>query len=164
MVLLSSIDALIQRVTAVALVLIGLFLIALLCLSVIGRYVFDLPLAFIEETARILLVWFFMLGVGLAYRKKAHVAVELLVDRLSGPAKKWIRVIAHLAGIAFVAHLAAGGLLGLDGASRQVEPALGISGLWAASAVPCGAVLLIYHQLRVLLEELVGYTDPGTAQ
>lgn len=162
--LFDAFDTLIRTATSAVLFVIGLFLIAVLCLSVVGRYLLDLPLAFIEETSRILLVWFFMLGIGLAYRKKAHVAVELFVERLSKAWKNRIAVLANLAGIAFVAHLAAGGILGLDAASRQIEPTLGISGLWAASAVPCGAVLLIYHQLRLFIEQMVGSADTGTAR
>jgi C4-dicarboxylate transporter DctQ subunit len=153
---LDGIDRLIVLITSVILGAIGMAFVVLLCAAVLGRYLLDLPLAFIEESSRILLVWFFMLGVGLAFRKKAHVAVEFFVERLPGEWRTACAVLANLIGIVFVAHVAFGGYLGLETASRQVEPTLGISGLWAASAIPCGSVLLIYHQCRALAEQFFG--------
>src|SRR5690242_17473623 len=72
---LDGIDRVIVLVTSAVLGAIGMTFVVLLCAAVLGRYLLDLPLAFIEESSRVLLVWFFMLGVGLAFRKKAHVAV-----------------------------------------------------------------------------------------
>lgn len=158
---LDGADKLIVQVTSIVLGAIGVAFIILLCAAVVGRYLMDLPLAFIEESSRILLVWFFMLGVGLAFRKKAHVAVEFFVERMPPAWRSACSVLANLIGIIFVCHVALGGLYGLQAASRQVEPTLGISGLWAALAIPCGSILLIYHQVRALVERYFGIPVDG---
>lgn len=155
------IDRAILHLTEVMLFAIGVVFIALLCASVAGRYLFDMPLAFIEESSRILLVWFFMLGVGLAYRKRAHVAVEFFVERLPPRMRSRVAIVSTVIGIAFVAHVAAGGIIGLEAASRQTEPTLGISGLWSAMAVPTGALLLIYHQLHELIGQISRHLGQG---
>jgi C4-dicarboxylate transporter DctQ subunit len=158
---LDGVDKLIVQATSILLGAIGAAFIILLCAAVLGRYLMDLPLAFIEESSRILLVWFFMLGVGLAFRKKAHVAVEFFVERMPHSIRSACALLANLVGLVFVGHVALGGLYGLEAASRQVEPTLGISGLWAALAIPCGSILLIYHQIRALVERYFGAANDG---
>lgn len=159
-----AIDRLVIAVTSAVLGVIGVIFIGLLCAAVVGRYLFDLPLAFIGESSRILLVWFFMLGIGLAFRKRAHVAVDVVTDRVPPNWRRRLALVANFLGILFVLHVAAGGILGLSAASRQIELTLGISGLWAASAVPCGALLLLYNQLRVLAEQVFGTEMRETAR
>jgi C4-dicarboxylate transporter DctQ subunit len=153
-----GLDRFVIQLTSLVLGAIGFAFIFAISASVLGRYAMNLPLAFIEEGLRILLVWFFMLGVGLAFRKKAHVAVDLFVERLPQAWRNRFAVLANIIGIVFIAHVAFGGLLGLPAASHQIEPMLGVSGLWAALAVPVGSILLIYHQLRVLAEQIVTFS------
>jgi TRAP-type C4-dicarboxylate transport system permease small subunit len=65
----------------VALVLIGW--------SVIMRYVFNAPPAWVDEAVGHLLVAIVMLAVGQTFRRSEHIGVDVLVDRLSPVGKRW---------------------------------------------------------------------------
>lgn len=152
----SFLDRFAIPVTRAVLVVTGVLFVVLICSAVVGRYLFSFPLAFIEDATRILLVWFFMLGIGLAFHSRAHVAITLLVDKLPPQGRYLAGLLAQLIGIVFVLHVAAGGFIGLAAAREQVEPMLGISGVWAAAAVPVGTVLLLVFQAALFFRDLAG--------
>ncbi|MFI4904950.1 MAG: TRAP transporter small permease, partial [Burkholderiales bacterium] len=54
------------KATEYFVVAIGMTFAVMITLQVISRYVFSFSISFVEAAARMLLVWFFVLGAGLA--------------------------------------------------------------------------------------------------
>src|SRR4051812_31405266 len=78
-----SADRGIIRATEYALFAIGVAFTVMITLEVISRYLFSFSIFFVNAAARLLLVWFFLIGAGLALRHGAHVGFELLLTALS---------------------------------------------------------------------------------
>lgn len=71
-----------------------------LCLigwAVVMRYVFNAAPVWVDEVVGFLLVAIVMLSAARALRHGEHIAVDLLVDRLSVHARRWIRAWAAFA-------------------------------------------------------------------
>src|SRR5512141_3015004 len=66
-------------------------------LQVASRYVFNRPTSWSEELARYLFVWITFLGAAVVIRKRRHVDVTVLTDRLPPGAAKVAYRLADLA-------------------------------------------------------------------
>ena len=76
---------------------IDLALMVLLIFSnVVGRYGFGSGFAGAEELARLLFVWLVFLGAVLGLRRRAHLGVELVVQRMPERIRKACAVATHL--------------------------------------------------------------------
>jgi len=79
----------------------GVLFAAMITLEVISRYVFSFSISFVNAAARLLLVWFFMLGAGIALRHGAHVGFELITAALPPRARRVVELVGLLAVAVF---------------------------------------------------------------
>jgi TRAP-type C4-dicarboxylate transport system permease small subunit len=149
-------DATLVRATEILLFVVGVVFTVFLCLGVVGRYVADFSLVFVEAGARFLLVWFFLLGAGLALRERAHVGFELARGALPPTLGRAVRIVAHLCVLLFGALILSGTVEALGISASHTEPTVGLSLLWAVLSVPVGVALMLYHQVCVIAEDLTG--------
>ena len=63
-------------------VILLVLLIILTCAGVLKRYIFRSPISWMEEVQGLLFMWITFIGGSAAFRKGAHVSVEILVDTL----------------------------------------------------------------------------------
>jgi TRAP-type C4-dicarboxylate transport system permease small subunit len=129
---------------------VGALFAVMITLEVLSRYVFGFSIYFINAAARLLLVWFFMLGAGIAMRHGAHVGFELLLSALSTAGKRAVVVIGLVAAAAFSLEMLYAGIVALGPAWRQTEPGLDISLVWPILSIPVGFALLFYHILVIM--------------
>ncbi|TFW09542.1 TRAP transporter small permease [Oxalobacteraceae bacterium OM1] len=71
-------------------------MVVLLFSNVVARYGFGAGFAGGEEIARLLFVWMVFLGAVLGLRRKAHLGVELVQERLPGWARRASAVVSHV--------------------------------------------------------------------
>ncbi|NEX59569.1 TRAP transporter small permease [Noviherbaspirillum sp. 17J57-3] len=71
-------------------------MVVLLFSNVVARYGFGAGFAGAEEISRLLFVWMVFLGAVLGLRRKAHLGVELVQERLPFWARRASAVISHL--------------------------------------------------------------------
>jgi len=154
-----ALDRAMMRATAVVLCAVGGLFTVMVTAEVVSRYVFSHSIFFVNAGARLLLVWFFLLGAGVALRHNAHVGFELLVARMHGARRRAVLTVAYLASLVFFLEMIWGGIYSIGPALPQNEAGLGISVMWFVLAVPVGFVLLTYH-LLVLLTVL--WREPRT--
>jgi len=146
-------DIALTRATEVAVVLIGGAFTILIFLEVASRFVVDFSIFAINALARLLLLWFFLLGAGLALRKRLHVGFEQLKRSLpSGPARV-LECLVHLCIFAFCAELLWSIFFALPASLGQTLGSLGISSFWGVLAFPVGIALMIHHQIMLLFEQ-----------
>jgi TRAP-type C4-dicarboxylate transport system permease small subunit len=139
------VDRGIVQTTQGALFVAGVLFAAMITLEVISRYVFSFSISFVNAAARLLLVWFFLLGAGIAMRHGAHVGFELLVSALSVRARRIVVVAGLVLTMVFSAEMVWAGYRALGPALAQTEPGLDISLMWPILALPVGFALLLYH-------------------
>jgi TRAP-type C4-dicarboxylate transport system permease small subunit len=130
-----------EMITAV----IGILFALLIGAEVASRFLLDFSISYVNAAARMLLVWFFLLGAGLALRQGAHVGFTLVVDALSGPARFFATAAARISILAFCLLLLWSGILATVAAVDQTDPGLGISQAYGVAALPVGALLLVYN-------------------
>ena len=150
------VDAVIVRATEFSLFAVGVVFATLVTLEVISRYVFSFSIFFVNASARLLLVWFFMLGAGLALRHGAHVGFELIVSRLSPERRRAVLLLGYGLSLVFFVQMIWSGAYSIGPALAQVESGLGISLVWIVAAIPVGFLLLAYHAIVLVVAELRG--------
>lgn len=146
-----ALDRGLLRATSGLLFVIGSLFTVMVTAEVVSRYVFSFSIFFVNSGARLLLVWFFLLGAGVALRHNAHVGFELLVSRLHGSRRRTVLSIAYACCLVFFLEMIWGGLYSIGPALPQNEAGLGISVVWFVLAVPAGFVLLAYHAIVLLI-------------
>lgn len=116
-----------------------------------------LPSSFTLEMARFLLIWIGMLGAAYAVGSRSHLAIDLLVTRLSGRWRTAIEVF-----IAACVLLFAVGVLGIGGLrfvqnqlgspSPQTSPALGVKMGYVYAVAPISGLVMMFYAVVILAE------------
>jgi len=77
----------------------------MLCIliEVFSRNVLSLPTTWAEESSRLLCVWSVFLGAASAWRRGAHIVINVVVDRLAGRAAHILRLITGVLCLFFLA-------------------------------------------------------------
>lgn len=151
-----ALDKWLIRGTKFVLFAIGATFTSLITLEVLSRFVFSFSIFFTNAMARYLLVWFFLLGAGLALRQGAHVGFDMLVQALPRSLRQRIEALAHSVAFLFFALMIWSGVSSLPQAWTEVDSGMGVRSVWGMAAIPVGFALLFYHQVSVLIERRVG--------
>lgn len=121
--------------------------IVVLFSGVVSRYVFHMPIVWSDELASMLFLWLSMLGAVVALRRGAHMRMTAIVSKLSPDRQVFVETLSVVASLAFL-------LLFLWPAWEYAQdeafittPALEISKLWHAVAIPLGCALMIVTAL-----------------
>jgi tripartite ATP-independent transporter DctM subunit len=135
------------EVPAAALVVAEIFV---LFAGVVCRYLLHQPLIWSDELASILFLWLAMLGAVAAFRRGEHMRMTALVAR-TGPAQRaFLDVVGTCAALAFLILIVRPSW---DYAHEErfiVTPALQISNMWRAAALPIGIGLMaVFALLRL---------------
>ncbi len=73
-----------------------LIMVAIIPVGIFARYVMNSALSWPEPVAIICMVTFTFIGAAVSYRAGSHIAVSMVVDRLSEPLQKVFSVIAEV--------------------------------------------------------------------
>lgn len=80
--------------------------VLLVALQVFLRFVFNAPLAWVEEVGRYLFVWSVFLGSAAALVEDRHIRITVLVDLFGPKAEFFSRLLGHLLGLGSFAYVA----------------------------------------------------------
>ena len=144
-------DRAVIRATSLVLFAVGTLFTIMVTAEVVSRYLLSFSIFFVNSGARLLLVWFFLLGAGIALRHNAHVGFELLVSRLHGTRRRAVLTVAYVSSLVFFLEMLWGGVYSIGPAIPQNEAGLGVSVAWFVLAVPAGFLLLTYHMIVLLV-------------
>ncbi len=148
-----------------------LFLLILVCLQVVSRYLIQMSLSWTEETARIALLWTVMLGAAVAMERREHYAITVVSDRLRPPVDRIVALAVNVIGIVFLVALCVYGIKYADSGMRSSYVSLGIPRGWIYLALPIGGVLmtvsLVFQSIEMFYapnrQDGSGVALPGTA-
>lgn len=152
------INKVISALAAVALAVMTL----LVLLQVLYRYVLQLPLPETQELAVYAMVFVVMLGSTIAVRRKTHVAVGLLVDKLPARIAPVVRCVAYIAMIIFFFLLLTEGWTLMLRSMRQSSPTTGIPVGYIVASIPFSSLICILYILEHLMAEIKALKTPNT--
>lgn len=125
--------------------------------QVFTRFVLDSPSTFTEELARYLLIWVSFLGAAYAYRKRIHLAVEVITQKLSERSYHYVQIFIQACIFLFsLLVLVIGGidLTYMSFAESQISPALQINIGYIYMVIPLSGILFLYYSLVFIREYL----------
>jgi len=130
----------------------ALFLVAIS--NIFMRYVFSAPLAWTEEILQLLLVWATFLGASALVRRKEHVFISFVTDKLPPRLAHWNEQVFSV-GIILISAIAMlyWGTLLLSFSAFRSTPMLQIPYYWIHVAIPVSAIVMIYHCVVRLVQQ-----------
>jgi TRAP-type C4-dicarboxylate transport system permease small subunit len=141
-----------------------LIFLAALTLQVFFRYVFNNPLPWPEELAKFSFVWCCFLGAAAGTRRKAHIAVEVFVARLSPRWRHGVSALVHLGILIVLAVLVKAGLdLALLSSTSKL-PAINLPLGYLVMALPIGAALMILDFGKLFFDSVRTWRNPTLAE
>ena len=127
----------IDKVLAMVLVILMSVMVINVLWQVASRYLLGSPSLFTDELANFLLIWVGLLGAAYAAGQKAHLAIDILPNKLSGNKKKILNLV--IAGLTITFALT----LMVIGGSRLVFLTLSLEQLSATLRIPLGYIYLV---------------------
>ena len=125
--------------------------IVILFAGVVARYGVHRPLIWSDELASILFLWLAMLGAAVAFRRSEHMRMTALVASARPAVRAYLDVVATCAALAFLALIVWPSAEYAYEESFITTPALQISNMWRAAALPAGVCLMaVFALLRLM--------------
>ena len=132
-----------------ALCLLLFFMVTITFVTVVTRYVFDLPLSYIDQLVPNMFVWVTFLGASAAVKRQAHLGLSLLYDMVPAGARAVLDALILLGCGAFFLGTA---VYGAKIVSMQMEnrlmTSLGYPSWFVGLAVPVGSILFVVRAVE----------------
>src|SRR5436309_6042574 len=121
--------------------------IVILFAGVVARYGLHRPLIWSDELASILFLWLAMLGAAVAFRRAEHMRMTAIVANARPVMRAYLDLVATCAALAFLLLIAWPAYEYAYEESFITTPALQISNVWRAAALPAGIGLMALFAL-----------------
>ncbi len=131
--------------------MVGMFVVVIV--AVFCRYVLNSSLLWGEELARYVSIWMICLGLGVAHRYGAHVAVNSALAWVPGLNPRVVKVVSEVATLILCVLITWFSWLAASANFRtgQTSPAMGIEIAWIYLAIPLGFLLMsIQSVIRII--------------
>lgn len=125
--------------------------------NVLMRYFFKSPLYWAEEVATGLFVWTVFVGSAYAYRRHAHLGVDILVNALPGKLRSIVKFIIQILELLVLVMLTYVSVLYLTNTWDKLSNTLRIPSWYVACAVPLGFGISLIHSIIFLAKDLRAY-------
>lgn len=143
----------VNKLVGYALALMMGVMAVLVIIQVLNRSFLNLPLHWIEELTRFLMIYVVFLGSSLAVRQKKMISIEVLPQMLAKN-KRWVVLAAVLVlSIGFYLIMLVLGIQMLDRVQAQTAPGTGMSMAIPYAAIPIGGFLLALNAFAAIVEE-----------
>jgi TRAP-type C4-dicarboxylate transport system permease small subunit len=130
--------------------------------QVITRFVFEQPSTWSEALTRTCLIWMVFLGITIAFRHGALVAVDLLYRSVSGAWRETLRKFITLNSVVLLGVILWFGVAMTWRVRFQTLAGLEISIGWAYAALPVGAFFSLLAVIAHYLDHRAA--EPGTVE
>jgi tripartite ATP-independent transporter DctM subunit len=148
---LQKTERLLGSVVAAVAALLVLVEIAVLFTGVSARYFFQKPIIWSDELAGILFLWLAMLGAVVAFQRGEHMRMTAITGQVDPLRRAFFDVLAIAAPLAFLVLVIEPACEFAADEAFVSTPALDISNLWRAAALPVGLGLMLVAALLRLL-------------
>ena len=127
--------------------------------QVASRFVFRSPSSFTEELAGFLMIWIGLLGAAYGFRTRAHLGIDILVEKLVGGWRRGTEISAHFLVLLFALTTMVGGgiwLVRLAFRLDQISAAMGIRMGFVYLALPLSGTLVVLFSLESIARTAKG--------
>jgi len=155
--LLPKIIKLLDRVLETGLALAMTAMTLTVIWQVFTRFVIRDPSSWTEELAIFLLIWIGLLGGAVALKRKAHLGIDVLVNRFPLNYRHITAIFVYSCVIIFsISVLVAGGskMVAVILINNQVSPALGIRMGYVYLALPISGLFITLYGIEFIIHEL----------
>jgi TRAP-type C4-dicarboxylate transport system permease small subunit len=125
-------------------------MVAVTAIGVFFRYVLNSALPWAEEADRYLFIWLSFVGASITMRRKAHIAVDILVRSFEPALRKWVALLAQVGVLGFLGVVFWASWPVIEVTSHTQATATGIPISWVYLAAPVGCILIAIETLRLL--------------
>lgn len=125
-------------------------------LGVASRYIWGAQIKWTEELATVLLIWVSFLGTAAAFEAKAHLGIDLLVEKLDAAVRRKTGIAVHLTVLVFIILVfELGGIKLVMQAVKHwnIMPALQVSDMVQFLPLPVSGVFILVFELCALKRE-----------
>ena len=133
----------IDRTMEWTLVVLLLLMVAVGGLQVFNRFVLNASLSWSEELQRYAHIWLVFIAIPVAYRRCAHIGMNMLVERFPAVLQKALRLVCELVWLAFGACVAWYTTVIMGVAKNQSSSGLAITMDWVYLALVVGSTYLV---------------------
>jgi TRAP-type C4-dicarboxylate transport system permease small subunit len=141
------------------------FLLALMTglvfVAVVLRYVFNSPIGWSDEVAKISFTWLIFLGGAIGVRRGAHIGIDAVVVFLPAAARRGVAFVGNVLVLVVLGVFVYYGILLAAMTASVTTPSLGISVAFVYAAAPLGAFLMLLHQVGHIASTWFGWGTPG---
>lgn len=145
----------INKVVHIALIALMVVLVVSVFCQITLRF-FNYSIAWTEELSRYSMIWMTFLGAAYAFAKRAHIGMELFVDRTEGLLKQVLIVIAAAVCLVFFVLMVVKGyelsMRVMDQPSAVMQVPMGI----VYSVIPISGIILVVNLFYVTVKQLKG--------
>ena len=141
--LLRQADRIVGSIVAAAAAVLVVAEITVLFVGVASRYLFHKPIVWSDELAGILFLWLAMLGSVVAFQRGEHMRMTAISGLLKPRARDFLDVIAVAVPLVFLVLIVRPAWEFAADEAFVTTPALDISSLWRAAALPVGLGLML---------------------
>jgi len=143
--MLSAIAVWMERVQICLVVAFLLVLLAILGAQIFARNVVGVSMPWSIEAATLLFSWLIFIGASLAVRQGAHFSVNVLPSNLSPRVNTFLRLLVVSLMLVLVCVFLVYGVEYFKIGCRKTSYSLRISMGWHYSAIPVGAVFMLFY-------------------
>lgn len=137
----------VNRATEVLLIALMVAIVLLVFFQVVLRYGLRNAPPWTEEMARWLFTWVIFIGTPVAYKCKAHVAIDIVIGRISGQSRRAVEGVVLVLVAAFLAVVVVQGVLTMQIAAGSVSSVMELSMAYIFLPIPLGAAITLLHVL-----------------
>lgn len=134
--------------------------------QVAARFVLDVSSSFSTELSRFLLIWIGILGAAYAVGQNAHLALELLPNRLEGRRRQWLELFIQGSVLFFALIVMVGGgsyLIYLQLLLGQTSSVLHVPMGYVYTVLPLSGLLIAFYVGRRMTACIRKLRRPDTA-
>lgn len=129
-------------------------IVLLLLGGVLSRYLFNVPVTWIDEVVSLSFIWLAMIGAAIAMYRNEHLRLTVLVEMLSPRARAYVHAFAIVAVAAFLAALVAPSFEYARDEWDITTPTLNIPNTFRVAAIPFGIVMMLVIVLGYALRSV----------
>jgi len=118
-------------------------IIVLLFIGVVARYVFSLPIVWIDEVVSLSFLWLAMLGTAIAMHRNEHLRLSLFLDMMPLKIRGFVHALALVAMVAFLMALIHPAIIYAQEEWFVKSPALNIPNTYRVSALAFGILAML---------------------
>lgn len=152
---IAALGARIDRVVAVLVGVIVLFMFGSLILQVVSRYFFGAPLSWPEELTMFLMAWMSFLGASVALRGWGHIGVDFFLEKFHGRTHILLQLLVRCIVLSFTLFLLIEGSVFVFKSTNIVSDGMRISMVYPRLSMPIGGALMTLHTITFILGDLL---------